>query len=56
MTEIERILYDGVGLRNISDAEPLCHYDDECHYQIVILFKVVNDDATKTNTWKGIRY
>ena len=32
-----------MALRNISDADPLRHNDDECHHQIIILFKVVND-------------
>ena len=45
MTEIEQILNDGMALRNISDADPLCHNDYECHHQIVILFKAVNDAA-----------
>ena len=34
-----------MALRNISDADPLRHNDDECRHQIVILFKVVNDAA-----------
>ena len=34
-----------LGARNISDADPLRHNDDECRHQIVILFKVVNDAA-----------
>ena len=38
MMEIERILNDGMALRNIYDADPLRHHDDECHNQIVILF------------------
>ena len=42
-TEIERISNDGMALRNISDADPLCHNDVECRHQNVILFKVVND-------------
>ena len=38
MTEIERILNDGMALRNIYDADPLRYYDDKCRHQIVILF------------------
>ena len=49
MAEIERILNDGMGLQNISDANLLHHNDDECPHQIVILFSVVNDAAP----WPG---
>ena len=38
MTEIERILIDGMALRNISDTDPLCHNDYQCRHQIFILF------------------
>ena len=37
MTEIERMFNDDMALRNIYDADPLCHNDDEYRQQIVIL-------------------
>ena len=39
MMEIERILNDGMALQNISDADPLRYYDDECCHQIIVFFK-----------------
>ena len=38
MTEIERMFNDDMALRNIYDADPLRHNDDEYCHQIVILF------------------
>ena len=37
MTEIEGMFNDDMALRNIYDADPLCHNDDEYRHQIVIL-------------------
>ena len=43
MTEIERKLNDAMALTNINNGNPLCHNDNLCHHQIVILLEVVND-------------
>ena len=43
MTEIERILNDAMALRNINNGNLLCHNDDLCRHQIIILLEVVND-------------
>ena len=45
MMEIVRMLNDDMALRNIYDADPLRHNDDEYRHPIVILVKVVNDAA-----------
>ena len=45
MTEIGRILNDGLALQNIADGNPLRHYDNKHHHQIVILIQVVNEIA-----------
>ena len=37
MTEIERMFNDDMVLRNINDANPLRHNDNEDRHQIVIL-------------------
>ena len=37
MTEIERMFNDDMALRNIYDADPLRHNDDEYRHQIIIL-------------------
>ena len=37
MTVIERMFNDNMALRNIYDADPLRHNDDEYRHQIVIL-------------------
>ena len=45
MTEIEQILNDTMALLNINNGNPLCHNDDLCCHQIIILLEVVNDAA-----------
>ena len=42
MTEIEQILNDAMALLNINNGNPLCHNDDLCPHQIIILLEVVN--------------
>ena len=37
MTEIERRFNDHMALRNIYDADPLRHNDDEYRHQIILL-------------------
>ena len=38
-------LNNGKALRNITDGNPLHQNDNECHHQLDILVKVVNDAA-----------
>ena len=45
MTEIEQKLNDAMALPNINNGNSLCHNDDLCRDQIVILLEVVNDNA-----------
>ena len=45
MTEIERILKNAMALGNINNGNPLCHNDDLCRHQIVILLEDVKDAA-----------
>ena len=54
MTEIEQMFNDDMALRNIYDADPLRHNDDEYRHQIVILVEVVNDSAPCTG-WYILR-
>ena len=44
---------DDMALRNIYDADPLRHNDDEYHDQIVILVYVINDAAPCCTWSKG---
>ena len=47
MTEIERILNDGLALQSITDGNLLRHYDDKYSHQIIISIQVVNDPWCK---------
>ena len=42
---IEPLINNGKVLWNITDNNLLGQNDDECHHQIIILVKVVNDTA-----------
>ena len=43
---MEPFFNNGKELRNITDANPLLQKNEECHHQIVILDKIVNDTAS----------